>query len=439
MKKLKTTTRAKKSKPASARETQNSRKELGRIVLEAKAASRILAQASTDVKNRALNGIADALGRRSEEILFKNGIDVEAGRRSGLPHALLDRLTLTHRRIQDMARGLRDVAALPDPVGRVVEESSRPNGLVLQKVSVPLGLIAMVYESRPNVTVDSAGLCLKSGNAVILRGGKEALNTNSALVTIVKDALKAAGLPPEAVQLVPSTDRALIRDLVTMDEVVDLVIPRGGEDMVRAIREMATVPVLSHGKGLCSVYVDKDADLGMAENIAFNAKVQRPGVCNAMETLLVHKDVAAAFVPKIVARYREAKVEVRGDEEVRRLVPGVRPASNKDWDTEFLGLTAAVKIVGSVEEAVAHINRHGSHHSDAVVTGDPAAAEKFLREVDSAAVFHNASTRLHDGGVFGLGAEMGISTQKLHARGAMGLKELTTTKYVVRGAGQIRE
>jgi glutamate-5-semialdehyde dehydrogenase len=297
----------------------------------------------------------------------------------------------------------------------------------------------MVYESRPNVTVDSAGLCLKSGNAVILRGGKEALNTNSALVTIVKDALKAAGLPPEAVQLVPSTDRALIRDLVTMDEVVDLVIPRGGEDMVRAIREMATVPVLSHGKGLCSVYVDKDADLGMAENIAFNAKVQRPGVCNAMETLLVHKDVAAAFVPKIVARYREAKVEVRGDEEVRRLVPGVRPASNKDWDTEFLGLTAAVKIVGSVEEAVAHINRHGSHHSDAVVTGDPAAAEKFLREVDSAAVFHNASTRLHDGGVFGLGAEMGISTQKLHARGAMGLKELTTTKYVVRGAGQIRE
>lgn len=419
--------------------TIDPRRELARLVLEAKAAAAVLAQAPAEQKNRALNAIADALIRRQDDLLFKNGIDVEAGKRSGLSHALLDRLALTPRRIQDMARGLRDMAALPDPVGEIVEETRRPNGIVLQKVRVPLGVIGMIYEARPNVTVDSAGLCLKSGNAVVLRGGKEAMDSNTALAAVIHDALASAGLPPACVQLVPFTDRELIRDMVTMDAAIDLIIPRGGEEMVRSIREMATVPVLSHGRGLCAVYVDKAADLDMAENIAFNAKVQRPGVCNAMETLLVHQDAAKEFIPRIVRRYLEANVDVRADEAARKLAPGAKKASDKDWDTEFHDLIAAVKVVPSLEDAVAHINRHGSHHSDAIVTGDAAAAEKFLKEVDSAAVLHNASTRLHDGSVFGLGAEMGISTQKLHARGTMGLKELTTTKYVVRGTGQVRE
>jgi glutamate-5-semialdehyde dehydrogenase len=434
----KTAVRRKKTarKPAAG---PDPRRELARLALEAKAAAAALAQASSDQKNRALAAIADGLERRRDDILFKNGIDVEAGRRAGLSAALLDRLSLTPRRLQDMAQGLRDMAALPDPVGEVVEETVRPNGMTLQKVRVPLGVVAMVYEARPNVTVDSAGLCLKSGNAVVLRGGKEAMDSNAALVAVVHDALASAGLPPACVQLVPFTDRALIRDLVRMDRLVDLVIPRGGEEMVRAIREMATVPVLSHGRGLCAVYVDKAADLAMAEGIAFNAKVQRPGVCNAMETLLVHKDVAEAFVPRIAARYRQAKVELRADDRTRAWVPSAKRASAADWDTEFHDLVAAVKVVDSLEDAVAHINLHGSHHSDAIVTNDAAAAEAFLRQVDSAAVLHNASTRLHDGGVFGLGAEMGISTQKLHARGTMGLKELTTTKYVVRGSGQVRE
>ncbi len=414
-------------------------RELARLVVEAKAASQVLAQVGAEAKNRALLGIAEALLHRQEDILFKNGIDVEAGKAAKLAPALLDRLTLTPRRIQDMAQSLREMAALPDPVGEIVEESRRPNGMILQKVRVPLGLVAMIYEARPNVTVDSAGLCLKSGNAVVLRGGKEALNTNGALTAVIHDALREAGLPPAIVQLVPFTDRELIRDLVTMDQAIDLVIPRGGEEMVRSIREMATVPVLSHGRGLCAVYVDKDADLDMAEKIALNAKVQRMGVCNAMETLLVHKDAAASFLPRIVRLYQEAKVEVRGDEAVRRAAAGVRSAVEKDWDTEFLGPIVAVKVIGSLDEAIAHVNRHGSHHTDAIVTRDAAAADKFLKEVDSAAVLHNASTRLHDGGLFGLGAEMGISTQKLHARGAMGLKELTTTKYVVRGSGQVRE
>jgi glutamate-5-semialdehyde dehydrogenase len=428
-----------KKKTAKKASSPDPRRELTRLVLEAKVASRMLAQATADQKNRALHAIAEALIRRQEDLLFKNGIDVEAGRKVGLSPAVIDRLTLTPRRIQDMAQGLRDMASLPDPVGEIVEETRRPNGMVLQKMRVPLGLITMVYEARPNVTVDSAGLCLKSGNAVVLRGGKEAMDSNTALASIIHEALEAAGLPRSCVQLVPFSDRALIRDLVTMDQVVDLIIPRGSEEMVRAIREMATVPVLSHGRGLCAVYVDKAADLEMAENIAFNAKAQRPGVCNAMETLLVHKDVAEAFLPRIVRRYQGANVEVRGDESVRRLVPSVKKASAADWDTEFHDMICALKTVDSLVEAVTHINRHGSHHSDAIVTSDAAAAEAFLKEVDSAAVMHNASTRLHDGSVFGLGAEMGISTQKLHARGAMGLKELTTTKYIVRGSGQVRE
>lgn len=406
----------------------------------AKESSRALALASEELRNRALEAMAKALEAKRDDILFKNEIDVEAGRKAGLSAALIDRLALTPKRILDMAQGLREMAGLPDPLGEVVQSWSRPNGMKVAKVRVPLGVIAMIYESRPNVTVDSAGLCLKSGNAVVLRGGKEAINSNTALLHTIAAAAYAAGIPVGSLQMIETTDRAAIRDLVRMDQFVDLAIPRGGEEMVRAIRDMATVPVLSHGKGLCAVYVDKAADAAMAERIAFNAKVQRPGVCNAMETLLVHEDAAAKVLPGLLKRYRDSKVEVRGDASVRKLAKnGVKAATEADWNTEFSDLIVAVKVVTSVDEAIRHINRHGSHHSDSIVTGDPLAAEKFLREVDSAAVFHNASTRLHDGGAFGFGAEMGISTQKIHARGTMGLKELTSTKYVVHGTGQIRE
>jgi len=415
-------------------------KEIARLCLTAKAAGQALAQTSVDVRNRALEAMAKAVETAKDDILFKNEIDMEAGRKSGLGKALLERLTLTPERVAAMAQGLREIASLPDPLGETVSEWTPPAGVRIRKVRVPLGVIAMIYESRPNVTVDSAGLCLKSGNAVILRGGKEAMDSNRALVHAVAPAAVAAGVPAGAIQLIETTDRAVIRDLVRLDQLVDLVIPRGGEEMVQAIRDMATVPVLSHGKGLCAVYVDKGANLDMAEKIAVNAKTHRPGVCNAMETLLVHKDVADAFLPRILAKYRDAKVDVHGDNSARRLGGAwVKPATDKDWDTEFLDLTAAVRVVQGLDEAIAHINRHGSHHSDSIVTEDAQAANRFLREVDSAAVFHNASTRLHDGSVFGLGAEMGISTQKLHARGTMGLRELTTTKYVVQGRGQIRE
>jgi glutamate-5-semialdehyde dehydrogenase len=416
------------------------REKLLALAAGAKRAAAGLAQSGHDLRNRALEAMAVALEAKRDDILFRNEIDVEAARRAGLSAALVDRLSLTPERVAAMAAGLRHIAGLPDPLGEVVQETVRPDGLRIQKVRVPLGVVAMIYEARPNVTVDSAGLCLKSGNAVILRGGREALNSNTALAHAVGTAVAEAGLSAGCVQLVESPDRALIADLVRMEALIDLVIPRGSEEMVRAIREMATVPVLSHGKGLCSVYVDKEADLAMAEAVAVNAKVQRPGVCNAMETLLVHRDVAEAFLPRVAARYRQAGVQIHADEAVRRIVGGdLLAAAPEDWDREFLALEAAVKVVDSLEDAIAHINRHGSHHTDAIVTRSEEAAEKFLREVDSAAVLHNASTRLHDGGVFGLGAEMGISTQKLHARGTMGLKELTTTKYLVRGSGQIRE
>lgn len=414
--------------------------ELIRLCAQAKEASRILAMTPVDQRNRGLLAIADALEKNKSDILFRNEIDLEAGRRAGLTPSLLDRLSLTDRRVRDMAQGLRDVAGLPDPLADVVDGWDRPNGLKIQKVRVPLGVIAMIYEARPNVTVDATGLCLKSGNAVVLRGGKEAVDSNSILVHVVKDALVHAGLPASCVQFVGTTDRSVIRDLVRLDRFVDLVIPRGGDEMVNAIREMATVPVLSHGKGLCSVFVDKDADVSMAERIVLNAKTQRPGVCNAMETLLVDRAIAATFIPKIVRRLAENNVTVRGDpESQKRGGAAVTPATPADFDTEFLDLELAMKVVDSAEEAIAHINAHGSHHSDAIVTSNEATAQKFLTGVDSAAVFHNASTRFHDGGELGLGSEMGISTQKLHARGSMGLKELTTTKYLVRGFGQVRE
>jgi glutamate-5-semialdehyde dehydrogenase len=414
--------------------------ELVRLCVQAKEASRVLAASSTEQRNQALRAMAEALEKSKADILFRNEIDVEAGRRAGLTPALLDRLALTERRIMDMSQGLREVADLPDPLAEVTAGWDRPNGLKVEKVRVPLGVIAMIYEARPNVTVDAAGLCLKSGNAVVLRGGKEAVDSNDILVKVIKDALARAGLPPSSVQAVGTTDRSVIRDLVRMDRFVDLVIPRGGDEMVTAIREMATVPVLSHGKGLCSVYVDQDADLGMAERVALNSKIQRPGVCNAMETLLVHRGVAERFIPLLVRRLAENRVTVHGDAETQHWGgAAVTPAQPADFDTEFLGLELALKVVGSVEEAITHVNTHGSHHSDAIVTANEDTARKFLRGVDSAAVFLNASTRLHDGGALGLGSEMGISTQKLHARGTMGVRELTTTKYVILGTGQVRE
>ena len=414
--------------------------ELIRLCVQAKEASRILASSSADQRNGALRAIADDLEKNKADILFRNEIDVEAGRRAGLTPALLDRLSLTARRVSDMAQGLRDVAALPDPLADVSDGWDRPNGLKIQKARVPLGVIAMIYEARPNVTVDATGLCLKSGNAVVLRGGKEAVDSNTILVHLIKEALVRSGLPASCVQFVGTTDRAVIRDLVRLDRFVDLVIPRGGEEMVNAIREMATVPVLSHGKGLCAVYVDEAADADMAERIVLNAKTQRPGVCNAMETLLVHRGIAPTFVPKIVRKLAENRVTIHGDAESHRWGGGaVLPAKPADFDTEFLDLEMAMKVVDSADEAIAHINAHGSHHSDAIVTANEETARKFLAGVDSAAVFHNASTRLHDGSELGLGSEMGISTQKLHARGSMGLRELTTTKYLIRGFGQVRE
>jgi glutamate-5-semialdehyde dehydrogenase len=407
--------------------------------LLAKAASRRLAGAAAAQRNEALLRAAEAIVKGADDILFKNEIDVEAAKEAGLAEALIDRLTLNEKRLKEMAQGLSEIAALPDPLGEVIREIKRPNGLVIQKVSVPLGVISMIYESRPNVTVEASGLALKAGNAIILRGGREAVNSNAALAKVMDEALQTAGLPPGVVQVLASTDRQSITELLQLKDLVDVVIARGSEEMIREIAASSSVPVLGHGKGTCHVYVDESADLEMARKIAFNAKVQRPGVCNAMETLLVHRKVADKFLPALSRELEKAHVEIRGDEETRRFVPSARPAKEEDWPAEYLDLILAIRVVGSLEEAIDHINRYGSSHTDAIVTREESHAQRFLREVDSACVMVNASTRLHDGGAFGLGAEIGISTGKLHARGTMGLRELTSTKYVVRGSGQVRE
>jgi len=412
---------------------------VARQALLAKAAGPALAALTARQKQDVLNAAADAIARSSNDIIFHNEIDVEAAREAGLAPALIERLVLSPKAVDAMAKGVREIAAQPDPVGEVLESWTRPNGISIQKIRVPLGVVAMIYESRPNVTVDAAALCLKAGNAVLLRGGSEAINSNRMLVQIITRAFQAAGLPPGAVQLLEDTNRESIMELIRLPQLVDLVIARGSEDMIQHVMKNATVPVLGHGKGVCHVYVDEQADLAMAEKIAVNAKVQRPGVCNAMETLLVHRKVAEEFLPKIAQAYQAAHVEIRGDEAVRRVVAGALPATDEDWHTEYLDLIVSIKVVDSLEQAMAHINRYGSGHTDAIVTRDAEAADRFLKGVDSAAVLHNASTRLHDGGVFGLGAEIGISTRKLHARGTMGARELTTTKYVVHGSGQIRE
>jgi glutamate-5-semialdehyde dehydrogenase len=408
------------------------------LACRSRVAARLLATAKGQTRNAWLLAAAAALAERRDEILAANREDVAAAAGAGAPKASLDRLTLTHERLQSAAQGLRQIAELPDPIGRVRDSSVRPNGLQILKVGVPLGVIFFIYEARPNVTVDAAGLCFKSGNAIILRGGKEAARSNAVLCCILQDCLASVDLPVDAVQLVATPDRAAVSHLLLLDNQIDLVIPRGGESLIRRVADEARMPVLKHYKGNCHIYVDRAADLAMAEQILINAKCQRPGVCNAAESLLVHQDVAMRFLPHAAAALVQCGVELRGCERTCRLVPDVRPATDEDYAAEYLDLILSIKVVDGLEEAIAHINRYGSQHSDAILTGDLAAARRFTEAVDSAAVFVNASTRFHDGFEFGLGAEIGISTDKFHARGPCGLVELTSYKYVVLGDGQVR-
>jgi glutamate-5-semialdehyde dehydrogenase len=399
----------------------------------AKAASRRLATLPTAEKDAALHRIADALVARASDILEANARDLEAGRENGLSAALLDRLLLDEERIAAIAEQVRDIAALPDPVGEVLDGFRLPNGLDVAKTRTPLGVVAVVYEARPNVTIDAAALCLKSGNAIVLRGSSSAAHSNAVLASIA-----AAEAPEGAIGLVAGGGREELAELATQDDLVDLIIPRGGEGLKKALTAVATVPMIFAASGNCHVYVDADADLGVAREIILNAKTQRPGVCNAAETLLVHRDVADAFLPDALAALREAGVELRGDERVRALDGAVLEATDEDWDTEFLALVLAVGVVDSVQDAIDHVNRHGSGHSEAIVTGAYRAARAFELGVDAACVYVNASTRFTDGGEFGFGAEIGNSTQKLHARGPIGLRELCSFKYVVRGDGHVR-
>jgi glutamate-5-semialdehyde dehydrogenase len=405
----------------------------------AREAARSLGLAGARVKGEALLAMARGLEEKAPAVLEANRADLERARGQGHPRAFLDRLTLTDTRIESMVAGIRQVAALPDPVGETVRGWRRPNGMEIAKVRVPIGVIGFIYESRPNVTADAAALCVKSGNACVLRGGREALESNGVIAAILAKGLEKAGLPPEALGFIDVADRDAVEALITLDRYVDLIVPRGGEAFVRMVTERATIPILKHDKGLCHVYVDAGADLAMAADIAFNAKAQRPGVCNAMETLLVHEDVAAAFLPAAGARLRAAGVELRGCPRAQALLPEARPATDADWDTEYLDLILSVRVVPSLDEAIAHIRRHGSGVAEAIVTRDLAAARRFVAEVDAGCVLVNASTRLVDGNQFGMGAELGISTSKLHARGPVGVEELTTTKFVVTGSGQLRE
>lgn len=412
--------------------------ELEKTGAAAKSAARVLMCTDTETKNRALSVMADALVAAREEILAANREDLAAGERSGMTRSFLDRLSLTAERIDGMAEGMRQVAALPDPVGRVLSDTVRPNGLHLTKVAVPIGVIAVIYEARPNVTADSAALCLKSGNAVILRGGREAIHSNTAIVRAMRGALRGVGLPEDTVTLIEDTDRAVTQALMRLNGYVDLLIPRGGAGLIRAVVENATVPVIETGAGTCHIYVDRDADVSMAAEIVFNAKTSRPSVCNAAECLLVDRAIAAEALPVIAARLAEKQVELRADAEACALLPNALPATDSDWGREYNDYIMAVHIVSGVDEAIDFIARYGTGHSECIVTDNPDTAERFLARVDAAAVYHNASTRFTDGGEFGLGAEIGISTQKLHARGPLGLEELTSMKYIVHGTGQVR-
>ena len=412
---------------------------LEQIGQRAAAASRILAQATTAEKNEALLAIARRIEQEGETILTANEADLRAGAENGLSSALLDRARLDQKRIHTIANSVREVVHLTDPLGEVLKEWSRPNGLKISKRRVPIGVIGIIYESRPNVTSDAASLCLKTGNAVILRGGSEAIRSNMALADAISKGCQDAGLPEYSVQLVPSTDRAAVVLMAQLDRYIHLIIPRGGRSLIEAVISAARMPVIKHFDGICAAYVDRAADLRMAERIVVNAKCQRPGVCNAIETMLVHEEVARQFLPDCAEALWKRGVELRGDSLAREILGGkVLPAIEEDWRTEYLDLILAIKTVRSLEEAIEHIETYGSHHSDAIITEDRVVAQKFLNQVDSAAVFWNASTRFNDGAEFGFGAEIGISTDRLHARGPMGLEELTSYKYLVEGTGQVR-
>jgi glutamate-5-semialdehyde dehydrogenase len=405
----------------------------------AKEGARLLARASSKEKNNALLKMANALKKRKTELIKENKKDIAFAEKKRLSKAMVDRLALNDKRINEMAQGLIEVAALPDPVGEVIKMWQRPNGMVVGKMRVPIGVIGIIYESRPNVTADATSLCLKAGNAVILRGGSEAINSNKAIVKILRDAAKTAGLDENAITFIDTTEREAVMEMLKLEGIIDLIIPRGGEGLIRTVTANSRIPVLKHYKGVCHVFVDRDADLKMAEDICFNAKVQRPGTCNAMETMLIDKKVAKAFLPSMIKRFKDAKVSLKGCPETRKMDKSIAAVKEDDFYMEYLDLILNVKVVKDMDEAIEHIAKYGSAHSDSIVTENYEKAMRFLREVDSSAVFVNASTRLNDGYQFGLGAEIGISTDKIHARGPMGLEELTCTKFIVLGDGQLRE
>ena len=406
---------------------------------KAKVAAFKMGKLSTDAKNAALHKMASALEANTEKILAANEVDVQAAKSKGVKAALLDRLALDQKKIQTMAKELREVSALPDPIGSIISTWTRPNGLIISQVRVPMGVVGVIYESRPNVTADSAGICIKSGNAVILRGGSDALNSNLAIGEVLREALLSTNVPVDAIQVVPSPDRKVAEELMVMREYIDVLVPRGGADLIKTVIEKSRIPVIETGTGNCHVYIEEDADLKKATPIIINSKCQRPGTCNAAEKLLVHSKIAKHYLPVVIAELRKNGVEVRGDEETRKIVPDVKAATEQDWGTEYLDLIMGVKVVKGLDEAIAHINNYGTHHSDSILTADFGKAIQFIKEIDSAAVYWNASTRFTDGNQFGLGAEIGISTQKLHVRGPMSVQHLTTTKYVILGDGQIRK
>ena len=409
------------------------------ICQKAKVASVEMAKLSAEAKNNALCRMANALEANADKILAANKVDVGAAKAKELKAALLDRLVLDERKIQTMAKGLREVSALADPIGTIISTWTRPNGLIISQVRVPLGVIGVIYESRPDVTSDATGICIKSGNAVILRGGSDALNSNVAIGDVLRKALEGTNVPVDAVQVVNSPDRKVAEELMRMRQYIDVLIPRGGADLIKTVVETSRIPVIETGTGNCHVYVEEDANLQKATPIVINAKCQRPGTCNAAEKLLVHSKIAESYLPVVIAALRKEGVEVRGDEETQKIVPDVKAATEHDWYTEYLDLIIGVKVVKNLDEAIAHINKYGTHHSDSILTANFDKAMQFIREIDSAAVYWNASTRFTDGNQFGLGAEIGISTQKLHARGPMSAQHLTTTKYVILGSGQIRK